>query len=98
MKQELHVQFAETTKTLITGNCSCSALHGREKSIEDTLSGEQRMISRKLLGDRPRLTNRPDLHQGVRGLNAVEFSLENGVLQIRDGLKLIFQNDKRYAK
>ena len=55
------------------------------------------MISRKLLGDRPRLTYRPDLHQGVRGLDAIEFSLENGVLQINDELNMILRNNKKIS-
>lgn len=54
----------------------------REKSVEDTLSSQKRMVGSELLSNRSHLSHRPDLHERVLGLDALKLGLEHDVLDV----------------
>ena len=54
----------------------------RKQSVQNTLTGEKRMIGGQLLRARSRLTHGPDLQQRVLWLDAFELSLEHHVFEL----------------
>jgi hypothetical protein len=62
-------------------NRSRSSLNTGEERVEDTLTGEERVVGLELLAGGTRGANGPDLEEGVGGFLAFKFGLENDVLQ-----------------
>lgn len=55
-------------------------VYSREKCVQNSLSSQQWMISRKLLCDRPDLSHWPHLQRGELLLHAFKFELQNHIL------------------
>ena len=54
--------------------------YAREEGVEDTLSGEQRVVGGELLDNRSHLAHGPHLHHRVARAHAFELELEDLVL------------------
>lgn len=59
-----------------------ATLDSREKCIQNSLSGQQWMVCRELLGDWPDLPDRPHLHHGELVLYTFELQLQHHILNI----------------
>ena len=70
---------------------SCCNL--REKTVEDTLAGQERIVGSELLSHRSHLTYGPNLHKSVLGLLTLEIGLEDDVLNATNEL-----TDGRYGR
>lgn len=77
-------------------------VYSREKCVQNSLSSQQWMISRKLLCDRPDLSHWPHLQRGELLLHAFKFELQNHILSATraenqfDG-KILIQQKKGFC-
>ena len=63
-----------------TRNGSRSALNKRKETVKNPLARDEREICGQLLGDGPRASDGPNLHQRVRRLDSVQLRFEYLVL------------------
>ena len=66
-----------------TGNDRGTTLNTGEQTVQDPLSGEQRLIGGQLVRDGPGSSDGPVLHHRMFRLDALEFGLEDDVLVAR---------------
>lgn len=73
-----------------TGNRDSTALYAGEQSVQDSLTDNEGVAGRQLLGGGSRNTHRPYLHHAVLALGAVEIDFEDflvdGVLALGGNL------------
>jgi hypothetical protein len=63
-----------------TRNSSGTSLNTREKTVQDPLTGKERLVGSKLVGDGSGRSDRPILHHRMLGLDSLELGLEDDVL------------------
>lgn len=74
------ITYLSTTES--TRNSGRSTLNAREEGIEDTLSGQERVIGLELVSGRSGGTDGPELEHRVGSLLAFKLGLEHDVLKI----------------
>ena len=63
-----------------TRNSRGTSLNTGEQAIQDSLTGEQRLIGRQLVGDGTRSSDGPVLHHRVFRLDTLELGLKDDIL------------------